>query len=153
MSHQRGHARVAAVAGAGKTTTLVARVLHLLAGGAQARRMMVLMFNRAAREDFQQRLAAMAPAGIELPEVRTFHSLGHRLTSSLVRWGALPRRELLTADWQQERLLRQATLQALEDVDEDRDAALEPDRIEELAHFCALAKAEVIEPQLLYERL
>ncbi|MBY6030719.1 ATP-dependent helicase [Halomonas sp. DP8Y7-1] len=153
VSHQRGHARVAAVAGAGKTTTLVARVLHLLAGGAQARRMMVLMFNRAAREDFQQRLAAMAPAGIELPEVRTFHSLGHRLTSSLVRWGALPRRELLTADWQQERLLRQATLQALEDVDEDRDAALEPDRIEELAHFCALAKAEVIEPQLLYERL
>ncbi|WP_348815813.1 ATP-dependent helicase [Halomonas sp. H10-59] len=153
VAHPAGHARVAAVAGAGKTTTLVARVLHLLSHGVSARRMMVLMFNRAAREDFQRRLVAMAEPGMELPEVRTFHSLGHRLSQSLTRWGALPRRELLTADWQQERLLRQATLEALAQVDEDRDAALEPDRIEELAHFCSLVKAEVIDPQLLYERL
>lgn len=33
VAHERGHARVAAVAGAGKTTTMVARVLHLLARG------------------------------------------------------------------------------------------------------------------------
>ncbi|MGQ7247004.1 ATP-dependent helicase [Halomonas sp. V046] len=152
VMHPGGHARVAAVAGSGKTTTLVARVLHLLEQGVPAPRIMVLMFNRAAREDFQRRLVGMAPAGLALPDVRTFHSLGHRLSGSLTRWGALSPRQLLTADWQMERLLRQATLQALESVDEDRDSALEPERLEALAHFCGLVKAEVIDPELLYER-
>ncbi len=91
VNHQAGHARVAAVAGAGKTTTMAARVLHLLASGVPPKRILVLMFNRSAKDDFQRRLAAMAPAGQALPDVRTFHSLGHRLTQSLCRWGRLPR--------------------------------------------------------------
>ncbi|ALM52181.1 ATP-dependent helicase [Halomonas huangheensis] len=153
VGHAAGHARVAAVAGSGKTTTMVARVLHLLAQGVAPTRIMVLMFNRSAREDFQHRLARMAPAGQRLPDVRTFHSLGLRLTQSLTRWGALEARQLLTADWQLERLLRQATLDVLTDPDADRDSALEQDRLEALAHFCGLVKAEVVDPQLLYERL
>ena len=110
VEHGAGHARVSAVAGAGKTTTLVARVLHLLEQGVPAQRILVLMFNRSAREDFQRRLIEMAPTGQRLPDVRTFHSLGHRLTQSLTRWGALAPRRLISADWQVERLLRQATL-------------------------------------------
>ncbi len=112
IAHEAGHARVAAVAGAGKTTTMVARVLKLLERGIAPSRLLVLMFNRSAREDFQARLAAMAPAGQRLPDVRTFHSLGHRLSQSLTRWGVLSPRQLLTADWQLERLLRQASLNA-----------------------------------------
>ncbi|QEM81387.1 ATP-dependent helicase [Halomonas binhaiensis] len=153
VMHGSGHARVAAVAGAGKTTTLVARVLQLLEQGVSPRRIMVLMFNRSAREDFQRRLSLMAPAGAELPDVRTFHSLGHRLSQSLTRWGALEARQLLTADWQLERLLRQATIETLTGQEDDRDSALESDRLEELAHFCSLVKAEVEDPALLYERL
>ncbi len=114
VGHAGGHARVAAVAGAGKTTTLVRRVLHLLASGESPRRLLVLMFNRAARDDFRDKLARQAPAGVALPEVRTFHSIGHRLTQSLTRWGFLPPRQLLQADWQHERLLRQAVAQSLE---------------------------------------
>ncbi|MDI5921959.1 ATP-dependent helicase [Halomonas sp. LR5S13] len=153
VAHERGHARVAAVAGAGKTTTMVARVLHLLAQGVSPARILVLMFNRSAREDFQARLAAMAPDGRPLPDVRTFHSLGHRLTASLTRWGALAPRQLLTADWQLERLLRQATLAALGEAPEARETALEAERLEALAYFCGLVKAEMASPAELHRQL
>ncbi len=153
IEHGAGHARVAAVAGAGKTTTLVLRVLHLLQRGVPAQRILVLMFNRSARDDFQRRLAAMAPNGMALPDIRTFHSLGYRLTASLTRWGALAPRQLLTADWQLERLLRQATQEVLSGEAEQRDTALEPEMLDALAHFCALVKAEMVAPQSLYERL
>ncbi|WP_136248529.1 ATP-dependent helicase [Halomonas borealis] len=153
VGHPEGHARVAAVAGAGKTTTLVARVLNLLARGVAPGRILVLMFNRSAREDFQARLAASAPAGQPLPDVRTFHSLGHRLTQSLTRWGVLDQRRLLTADWQLERLLRQASQQALEAFPEAGERALEAEKLEALAHFSGLVKAEMAEPAELYARL
>lgn len=153
VHHREGHARVAAVAGAGKTTTMAARVLHLLGSGVSPKRMLVLMFNRSAKDDFQRRLASMAPAGQPLPDVRTFHSLGHRLTQSLCRWGALAPRRLLSAEWQMERLLRQASLNVLAGQVDRRDAALEGDRLEALAHFCGLVKAEILSAAALYERL
>ncbi|MCG6657859.1 ATP-dependent helicase [Halomonas campisalis] len=153
VEHGDGHARVAAVAGSGKTTTLVARVLQLLERGVPAARILVLMFNRSAREDFQARLAALAPPGQRLPDVRTFHSLGHRLTGSLTRWGALSPRRLLSADWQVERLLRQASLEVLGDDPERRENALEADTLDALAHFCGLVKAEMASPAALYQRL
>ncbi|MGM0824748.1 MAG: ATP-dependent helicase [Pseudomonadota bacterium] len=153
IHHAQGHARVAAVAGAGKTTTMAARVLHLLASNVSPKRILVLMFNRSAKDDFQRRLASMAPTGQALPDVRTFHSLGHRLTQSLCRWGVLESRRLLSAEWQLERLLRQASLNVLSDAVERRDAALEGDRLEALAHFCGLVKAEMLAPESLYQRL
>ena len=153
VHHREGHARVAAVAGAGKTTTMAARVLHLLGSGVSPKRMLVLMFNRSAKDDFQRRLASMASAGQPLPDVRTFHSLGHRLTQSLCRWGALAPRRLLSAEWQMERLLRQASLNVLAGQVDRRDAALEGDRLEALAHFCGLVKAEMLPAATLYERL
>ena len=153
VHHREGHARVAAVAGAGKTTTMAARVLHLLGSGVSPKRMLVLMFNRSAKDDFQRRLASMASAGQPLPGVRTFHSLGHRLTQSLCRWGALAPRRLLSAEWQMERLLRQASLNVLAGQVDRRDAALEGDRLEALAHFCGLVKAEMLPAAALYERL
>ncbi|OHV12334.1 DNA helicase UvrD [Kushneria phosphatilytica] len=142
-----------AVAGAGKTATLVARVLYLLKSGVPARRLMVLMFNRAAREDFSRRLQRYADAGTELPQVRTFHSIGHRLTATLTRWGVLESRQLLEADWQHERLLKQALQQVLEDEPEQLETALEAERLETLAQFCDLVKAECCAPERLYERL
>ena len=153
VEHQGGHARVAAVAGAGKTTTMAARVLYLLAQGVAPKRMLVLMFNRSARDDFQRRLQQMAKPGQPLPDIRTFHSLGYRLTNSLSRWQSLEPRRLLSADWQLERLLKQASLNVLSDQPERREAALEGERLEALAHFCGLVKAEMADPDELHQRL
>ena len=54
--HRDGHALVSAVAGSGKSTTLIERIAYLLAHGADARRILVLMFNKSARDDFAARL-------------------------------------------------------------------------------------------------
>lgn len=89
VNHRDGHARVVAVAGAGKTTTLIHFIRARLADGVSPRRMLVLMYNKAARDDFQQRLERLLP-GQPLPEIRTFHSLGLRIYQRLVSMGALP---------------------------------------------------------------
>ena len=73
INHSLGrHARVLAVAGSGKTTTLAHRVKHLLTeqhvlpGAIQ-----VLMFNRLARVQFQQRLDIISPGRHRLSHFRT----------------------------------------------------------------------------------
>ena len=71
------HATVLAVAGAGKTTTLVHRVAYLLAQGTPASRVRAVMFNRAARASFEEKLSALGvPTGQGGVRVQTFHALG-----------------------------------------------------------------------------
>ena len=89
VAHRNGHARVIAVAGAGKTSTLTHFIQARLADGVPARRMLVLMYNKAAQEDFRVRLSGLIQ-GAALPDVRTFHSLGLRIYQSLIQQGALP---------------------------------------------------------------
>lgn len=108
VHHSGGHARVSAVAGSGKTTTMVARIGQLLSQGVAAGQLLVLMFNRSARESFAESMAKhLAGLGRPLPEVRTFHSLGLRLVNSFTRRGALPAFRLVTDDATLERLARQ----------------------------------------------
>ncbi|MFC0338770.1 DNA helicase-2 / ATP-dependent DNA helicase PcrA [Kushneria avicenniae] len=152
VEHGDGHARVFAVAGAGKTSTMVARVLHLMANGTPADRILILMFNRAAREDFAARLRLLAPSGSQLPQVRTFHSIGHRLGQSLMRWGALPTRRLLDGEWQRERLARQVLQRLLADEPAQLALALEEERIEALLQFCDLVKSECLPPARLHDQ-
>lgn len=90
------HATVLAVAGAGKTTTLAWRVHHLIhAHGAAPGRIRALMFNRDAALAFRNRLASI---GVEGVEVRTFHSLAHRLIAWLVERRLVPDLPLLISD-------------------------------------------------------
>ncbi|MCM2130952.1 ATP-dependent helicase [Larsenimonas rhizosphaerae] len=152
INHGDGHARVTAVAGAGKTSTMVARVDALLNDGVPPERLLILMFNRQARDDFAAKLAARRGQASRLPQVRTFHSIGHRLTQSLTRWGVLDPRQLLQADWQRERLLKQAVGEAIGDDRATLEWALEPERLEEFGQFCALVKAELLSPSSLFER-
>ena len=90
INHHGGHAIVTAVAGSGKTSTLVAHVLQQLERGQDPRRILVLMFNRRAREDFERKLARSATVPVTLPDIRTYHSMGLRLYQSFVRLGQLP---------------------------------------------------------------
>ena len=69
VAHRQGHARVVAVAGAGKTTTLTHFIGARLNEGIAPRRMLVLMYNRAARVDFERKLGRLLP-GQPPPEVR-----------------------------------------------------------------------------------
>ena len=85
------HAVITAVAGSGKTSTLAWRIRYLLEQGHDPNRMLVLMFNRAARVDFEHKLQDVTRnLGLATPEIRTYHAMGLRLYKRFVREGFLP---------------------------------------------------------------
>ncbi|MGC8120361.1 ATP-dependent helicase [Marinobacter sp. VGCF2001] len=85
------HSVITAVAGSGKTSTLAWRIRYLLAQGHDPDRMLVLMFNRSAKVDFERKLQSVcAHSGLALPEIRTYHSMGLRLYRRFVKEGYLP---------------------------------------------------------------
>jgi len=75
-----------APAGSGKTTTLVARICWLVAGGASAHHITAVTFNRRAADELGERLAtALGPitgSDVEPPRVRTFHALGREILAN-----------------------------------------------------------------------
>jgi len=86
------HARVLAVAGSGKTTTMVHRVRHLVMDLNQdPKHIHVVMFNRLAREDFEQKLAREVAEVSKRPKVLTFHALAYRLRLDAEKQGLIPR--------------------------------------------------------------
>ncbi|MEQ6885772.1 ATP-dependent helicase [Salicola sp. Rm-C-2C1-2] len=85
------HCVITAVAGSGKTTTLAWRIRYLLEQGHDPARILILMFNRSARADFQAKLQTItAETRLQLPEIRTYHAMGLRLYRRFVREGYLP---------------------------------------------------------------
>lgn len=89
VAHEGGHAVVSAVAGSGKSATLVERICALLDRGERAGNILVLMFNRSAADEFRQRLVARIPEGPR-PEVFTFHGFGLRMCEWLEDAGLMP---------------------------------------------------------------
>jgi len=85
------HSVITAVAGSGKTSTLAWRIRYLLQQGHDPARILVLMFNRSARIDFERKLQEVCDqSGLALPEIRTYHAMGLRLYKRFVREGYLP---------------------------------------------------------------
>jgi len=103
-----GPAQIIAPAGSGKTTTLIARLGHLLVRGIDPGRIAVVTFNRAAAEELRtrivSRLAPFVPTATSI-EVRTLHALARQV---LLDAGALAE---LIAD--REPLLRAARRRCL----------------------------------------
>lgn len=88
ICHTDGHALVSAVAGSGKSQTLVERVARLVEGGCAYDRILVLMFNVGAAEEFSRRLALRMPH-LPNPTIQTFHAYGQSLCRQLERSGLL----------------------------------------------------------------
>jgi len=85
------HARVLAVAGSGKTTTMAYRIQHLIdEEKVPPRAIRVLMFNRLARVQFQETLEAIGIPCAYQPPVHTFHSFSHHVIRSAMSAGILP---------------------------------------------------------------
>jgi DNA helicase II / ATP-dependent DNA helicase PcrA len=92
VHHPSGrHARVLAVAGSGKTTTMAERVKYLIdEQDVHPQQILVLMFNRLARLQFQDRLTQVDLAPEQQPSVHTFHSLAYRFIGQMTRRGTVP---------------------------------------------------------------
>lgn len=150
VEHGRGHARVSAVAGSGKTTTMVARIGHLLEADVAADQILILMFNRSARDAFDEAMQKnLSRLGRPLPEVRTFHSFGLRLVNSFTKKGALPQHRLVTEDYIQERIARTVANEAYRDA-QDEDGYLLADDIEEFLTFVEQVKSTVRSPKKVF---
>src|SRR5471032_2240597 len=78
---------VIAGAGSGKTSTLAHRVAHLIAGGVDPQRLLLLTFSRRAAQEMERRagqvlakvLGLKSEAPPVLPWTGTFHGIGARL--------------------------------------------------------------------------
>ena len=69
------HARVLAVAGSGKTTTIVLRVAYLIKEmGVDPRGIRVFAYNALARDELRSRIGQLLPNKAEQPRIDTFHS-------------------------------------------------------------------------------
>lgn len=93
IQHQNGHAKVIAVAGAGKTSTLSLFIQQRMQAGQNPKRMLVIMYNKSAQQEFDSKLRKQVQsAGLAapLPQIRTFHSLGLKIYQGLIADGILP---------------------------------------------------------------
>ena len=153
VNHQQGHAKVIAVAGAGKTTTLTHFIAARLQQGAQPRRVLVLMYNKAAQLDFEAKLKRLLP-GQSLPEVRTFHSLGLRIYQRLIQQGVLPAyRDKLLSDSETEAVVWRL-LQQLADDDTRQDILSQRKKwVEPAMGFIDLVKAGLLPPGDVFDTL
>ena len=88
------HLTVLAVAGSGKTTTMVHRLAELAIRGARPAHMRAVMFNKAAQRSFEERLARTGVDTGEL-KVQTWHAMGFAIVRHLERVGAVPRMPLV----------------------------------------------------------
>jgi DNA helicase-2/ATP-dependent DNA helicase PcrA len=88
VNHPRGaHARVCAVAGSGKTSTMVARVKHLVkCDHVNPEHICVLMFNKLARHQFEEKLKQELSPEL-CPAVNTFHSFASRIINRTINAG------------------------------------------------------------------
>lgn len=92
VTHAFGqHARVLAVAGSGKTTTMVHRIDYLVRQKqVNPERIRVLMFNSLARRQFKEKLDEVRiPENLQ-PQVHTFHSFAYQFIQEMVIAGLLP---------------------------------------------------------------
>ncbi|UTW47383.1 ATP-dependent helicase [Bacterioplanoides sp. SCSIO 12839] len=153
VNHQHGHAKVIAVAGAGKTTTLTHFIAARLQQGAQPRRMLVMMYNKAAQLDFEAKLQRLLP-GQALPEVRTFHSLGLRIYQRLIQQGQLPAfQQKLLSDGEMENVVWRLLQQIADDDTKQEILSQKKKWVEPAMAFIDLVKAGLLPAHDVFETL
>ncbi len=152
IHHENGHAKVIAVAGAGKTTTLALFIQRRLQMGQNPRRLLVIMYNKSAQLDFSSKLSALIP-NAQLPQVRTFHALGLKIYHSLINEGILRQfKEELISQSEQEyilwRLLQEhANKQTAQEILQDKKKWLDP-----MMSFMENVKASLEPAELVFKQ-
>lgn len=90
-AHLNGPIRVLAPAGAGKTKTLVNRILFLIKNGISPDKILALAFNAKAAQEMRDRLTSLnIPNGKEISNdgvcVQTFHGFGYEIIRTFFGW-------------------------------------------------------------------
>ncbi len=149
--HHEGHALCIAVAGSGKTTTLAQLVNNLLDRGVEPRRLMVMMFNKAAQIDFTRKLSSTAHP--VLPEIRTYHATGLKLLRTLESWQVRePYNKRPLSEKMVELQVRALILQLAPEAIKDRMRSDAARLIEHAIGFIESVKAHLVSPAQWFEQ-
>lgn len=149
-----GHYVITAVAGSGKTTTLAYRIQHLLTEGIDHRRILVLMFNKAAQRDFSAKLQGLIAANQPKPEVRTFHAMGYRLYKRFIQEGYLKpfHDNIISEKEEQFQLWRLLNIhlekETVKDIKRNKK-----EHLELCSQFIETVKSGLTDPETVYENL
>ncbi|KZX58014.1 hypothetical protein A3709_20600 [Halioglobus sp. HI00S01] len=141
------HIKVAAVAGAGKSWTLGWRLHYLRENGVDMRATMVMMFNKSAQVDFTQRMLQQFGCSDELPQIRTYNSLGNRLCTLLSNNGLMAKKRLIDSDGWAYKIARDVLLEV---VPNPKSSPCNPYRKtvpEDFLAFCDLVKSGTSHPE------
>lgn len=144
-----------AVAGAGKSHMLIARILDRLYEGVPAERLLVLMFNNSAMNAFDARLKCGCKSmGASAPEVLTFHGFGQRLCKRLEARGAIQEATLLTDEMDLYRVMRAAIVETNSRLAASETMDASPELIRELLDLYDLVTGSMEEelPEVLDDR-
>lgn len=147
IEHDGGHAVVAAVAGSGKTETLIGRVRHLLRDH-NPNQIAVVMFNRDAAQSFRNRFekAVRGPP----PEIRTFNSMGYKIVNRFVQLGLLPDARIEEKDYRRAKIAKDAFTHVFKQLNGD-DETPDKDLIDAFITFVLLVKSDTRSPEEVFE--
>lgn len=147
IEHEGGHAVVTAVAGSGKTETLIGRVRHLLREH-NPDQIAVVMFNKDAAQSFRNRFekAVRGPA----PEIRTFNSMGNRIVNRFVQLGLLPDARIEEKDYRRTKIAKDAFTFVFKKLNGD-DETPDKDLIDAFITFLLLVKSDTRPVEKVFE--
>jgi DNA helicase-2/ATP-dependent DNA helicase PcrA len=142
--HLGGHAIIRAVAGSGKTTTLIEMIKRLIAKGAMPSDITFVVFNKDARKDIQKKLLETGINKMDLPKVYTFHSLALKLYKFLHKKGFTRLDRLETNDV----FINKFSLRVLNSVKsnvEKKPAFASKEEAEAFINFIDIAKSTMLD--------
>ncbi|KAF5076351.1 ATP-dependent DNA helicase Rep [anaerobic digester metagenome] len=84
VNHIAGPMRLLAPAGAGKTKTLINRIINLINNGIHESEILALAFNKRAELEMRKRL--IENYGLGNVEIKTFHSFGNEVIRKILQW-------------------------------------------------------------------
>lgn len=140
VTFNKWHSIVEAVAGSGKTTTLIKRVEYLIKNqNINPDDILILMYNKDAQVTFENKLAKIKGLGNK-PQVKTFHSFAKAVLDKNDIQYCRGRHELLDM-LSTKKLLKQAY------IENSPHKAPDVNDIEELELFISICKANNIAPE------
>lgn len=142
--------KVIAVAGSGKSTTMAIRIKHLINEGFSPQKIIVLMFNKSAQIEFQEKLDD--GIGKNAPRVKTYHALGIWICQQLAKHGALPRMELDASEYGPIKLAKEALEKTSVRLNLPNVNINNMKLIESFVSFVDLCKSTLDKPSLVFTR-
>lgn len=135
------HALVSAVAGSGKTQTLLSRIEYLINQGVNPQKILVLMYNKSAQVEFANRLTKiLTPMQASLVNIRTMHSLGNSFLQAFKKSGHISFSKILK-EYEVDNIILNSL--KIHQRELGITKALDSDRVEVFKEYISLLKSDL----------